>query len=75
MYNDQKKLFDQLTDEEAGKLIKAVFMYLDIGEISDGAIDHYLEDHMLLILFNTLVQQIERDKQKYAEKCRKLREN
>ena len=70
MYNDQKKLFDQLTDEEAGKLIKAVFMYLD-----DENTDNYLQDRMLLILFNTLVQQIERDKQKYAEKCKKLREN
>lgn len=70
MYNDQKKLFDQLTDQEAGKLIKAIFMYLD-----DEDTDNYLEDRMMQILFNTLVQQIERDKQKYADKCKKLREN
>ena len=75
MYKDQQKLFGQLTDEEAGKLIKAVFMYLDMGEINDGAIDHYLEDRMLSILFSTLIQQIDRDAEKYAQKCKKLREN
>lgn len=76
LYNDQEKLFDQLTDEEAGVLIKAVFKYINMEDgIEDGAIEHYLDNRMLFILFRTLMQQIERDKQKYADKCKKLREN
>lgn len=76
LYNDQEQLFDQLSDEEAGVLIKAVFKYINMEDgIEDGAIEHYLNNRMLFILFRTLMQQIERDKQKYADKCKKLREN
>lgn len=76
LYNDQEKLFEQLTDAEAGVLIKAVFKYLNMKDgMEDGAIEHYLDNRMLFILFGTLIQQIERDREKYAEKCKKLREN
>ena len=76
LYNDQEKLFEQLTDAEAGVLIKAVFKYLNMKDgMEDGAIEHYLNNRMLFILFGTLIQQIERDREKYAEKCKKLREN
>ena len=74
LYNDQEKLFEQLTDAEAGILIKTVFKYLN-ADSNDSTVEESLNDRMLVILFNTLIQQIERDKQKYAEKCKKLREN
>jgi hypothetical protein len=67
LYNDQEKLFDQLTDAEAGILIKAIF------KSNHSKVE--LKDRMLQILLTTVLQQIDRDAIKYADKCKKLREN
>ena len=67
LYNDQEQLFNQLTDAEAGILIKAIF------KSNHSKVE--LKDRMLQILLTTVLQQIDRDAIKYADKCKKLREN
>ena len=67
LYHDQENTFNQLTNEEAGVLIKAIFKS-NHSEVK-------LKDRMLQILLTNVLQQIDRDAIKYAEKCKKLREN
>tara|TARA_E500000318_G_scaffold18804_1_gene19618 strand:+ start:1477 stop:2055 length:579 start_codon:yes stop_codon:yes gene_type:complete len=69
MYKDQEHFFEDLTDVEAGQLIKAVFKFSFHGEKTN------LDSKMLNILLKTLSAQINRDMEKYAKKCEKLRKN
>jgi len=75
LYKDQAELFLQLTDNEAGKIIKSIFMKINGKEKSEEDIKTFLQDRMLFIILSTLLQQIDRDAEKYAKKCKKLREN
>jgi hypothetical protein len=58
LYADQKTLFDDLTSEEAGLLIKHIFSYVN----DENPI---LENRIIQIAFNPIKQQLKRDLVKY----------
>ncbi len=62
-------MFDDLTDEETGKVMKAIFDYRTNGVIPE------LESRMLSIPFNALRRMMDDDFAAYAEKCKKNAEN
>ena len=68
LYKNWKVLFDSLTDEEAGQLIKALFCFA-CGE--DVPEQERLVAGMLLIMS----QQLERDGVKWEKKCERNAEN
>ena len=58
LYSDQRELFDQLTDEYAGKLIKHIYSYVnDENPISD--------DIIIKISFTPIKLQLKRDLKKW----------
>ena len=69
MYISNKGQFDMLTDEQAGKLIKALFAYADTGEVIDT------NDGMLKMAFSFLSVEIERNFDKYKKTCERRAEN
>jgi len=69
MYKDFKSSIDILTDEQAGKLIKAVFNYVN------GRIEPDFKDGMLKMAFNILKTQLERDLESYKKRVKASQEN
>lgn len=69
MYISNKGQFDMLTDEQAGKLIKALFAYADTGEVIDT------DDGMLKMAFSFLSVEIERNFDKYKKTCERRAES
>lgn len=63
LYNDQKNVIDKLTDEQAGKLIKAIYAY-ESGEeiVLDGLLD---------LVITPFITALEKDREKYQETCNK----
>jgi len=59
LYKDFKTTIDILTDEQAGKLIKAVFSYVN------GRVEPTFNDSAITIAFSVLKTQLERDLIKY----------
>ena len=60
LYADQKELFTQLSDEQAGKLIKHIFKYVnDENPVS--------EDVIINIAFTPIKQHLKRDLDKFNE--------
>ena len=68
LYKDQKTLINKLSDEQAGKLIKAIYEYEDTGETPNF-------DLVLDIVFTSIKTTLDKNRQKYAEKCKKYQEN
>lgn len=68
IYLDYQEQFDLLTDEEAGRLIKAIIKYEKTGEIPKL-------DGMLKMAFSFIKTQLDRDREKYKKKCEKNKEN
>lgn len=68
LYNDYQQHIDRLTDEQAGKLFKAIFDYVNTGTITilEGQAD---------MAFSFIALQLDRDVEKYEEICRKRSEN
>ncbi len=64
LYNDQSDIFNQLSDEEAGKLIKHIFAYVR-GEKENNPDDKYLK-----LAFAPIRATLIRDALKYQEKCK-----
>jgi hypothetical protein len=61
LYADYIGTFEELTDDEAGKLIKHLFRYVnDENPVTD--------DKLIKIAFEPIKQQLKRDLQKWAEK-------
>lgn len=58
LYTEQKEIIDKLTDEQAGKLIKAIYQYA-----SDGIIPEL--DMLLEIAFIPIKQNLERNSEKW----------
>lgn len=58
LYNDYENVFEMLTDEEAGKLVKHLFAYVNNK-------DSELEDRLLKLTFEPIRLQLNRDIQKY----------
>ncbi len=68
VYNDQGAVFNELTDEKAGKLIKAMIDYSITGVIPKLL-------PTLTIAFIPIKQQMDRNSVRYEEMCEKNREN
>lgn len=68
IYTDYEEQFNLLTDEQLGQLIRAIMQYEKTGEILKL-------DGMLKMAFSFIKTQLDRDREKYEEKCAKNREN
>lgn len=67
VYGDNEEVFDRLSDEEAGQLLKGMVKYFNSGE--EPSFSGVLE-----FVFIPIKQQMDRDSEKYEEKCQKNRE-
>lgn len=65
---DDEVLFNRLTDEQAGKLIKAIFLYEKTGETSNL-------EFGLDLAFTTIQVKLDKNREKYKAKCEKNKEN
>ena len=68
LYADYIKHIGKLTDEEAGRLFKAIFEYVNEGRLPDL-------DGMATMSFSFIANQLDNDLQKYEETCKKRSEN
>ena len=68
MYLDYEEQFNLLTDEQIGKLIRAIFIYENTGEVEEL-------DGMLKMAFSFIKTQLDRDREKYQARCEKNKEN
>lgn len=69
IYIDIRKNLELLSDDEAGKVFKAIVEYADIGRLPQFG------DRSLQVFFNTITDQIDRDREKYEKRCGVNREN
>lgn len=69
IYKDNRFLFDDQSDEDAGKLIKAIFAYACDGDILDTS------DKGLKLAFKAIKNNLDRDAQKYDDTCARNSEN
>ena len=69
LYHDNREQIELLSDEQAGRLLKALMQYSECGIVPD------FSDPMLKMVFSFLASQIRRDTEKYEETCRKRSEN
>ena len=60
LYTEQKEIFDNLSDEEAGQLIKAIFDYAETGKISNL-------NKTLKLLFIPIRQDLDRNSDKWEK--------
>lgn len=68
VYLDYYKAVNKLSDEDAGKLFKALLEYADSGQ------DPQLEGSLYAV-FAIMQNQLDRDTEKYVQKCERLRQN
>lgn len=68
IYLDYQEQFELLTDEQAGRLIKAIIKYEKQGEIIEL-------DGTTKMAFSFIKAQLDRDREKYQAKCKKNKEN
>lgn len=68
VYKDVKAVVDELTDEQAGMLFRGMLDYF-----SDGTEPKF--DGILKFVFIPIKQQIDRDSERYEQKCEKNRAN
>ena len=68
LYKNWRALFDSCTDEEAGRLIKALFGFACDGEVPEL-------DRMLSGIFMMMTQQMQSDGAKWENKCKRNSEN
>lgn len=68
LYNDYIKHIGKLSDEDAGRLFKAIFDYVNEGKLPDL-------DGMAAMAFSFIANQLDTDLQKYEETCKKRSEN
>lgn len=71
LYYDQQAIFELLSNEEAGELIKTIFNVVQNKEI-DLAFNGRKHMQMALV---PILKTLERDKEKYKEVCEKNRKN
>ena len=70
LYLDTRHQMDMLSDEQAGRLIKALYAFACDGELCELTDDPSVE-----MCFSFLSRQIERDFEKYRKKCAQNRKN
>ena len=68
LYLDQQEIFEMLTDEQSGRLIKDIFQYERTGQMPQM-------DKMLNLAFIPIMQALDKNRWKYEEKCKKNKEN
>ena len=68
-YLDNDTILAHLTDEQAGRLWKSLFLYANHDEKVKS------DDPMVSLAFDVMVQQIDRDFSKYTDKCEKNKKN
>lgn len=68
LYLEQKQIFEMLTNEEAGQLIKAIFEYEDTGQIINL-------DRSLQIAFLPIKSALDRNKEKYENVVKRNKRN
>lgn len=61
--------FNMLSDEQCGRLLKSICSYVETGAVPN------IEDPMVALVFSWMRGQIDRDAQKYEEKCKANTEN
>lgn len=66
-YLDNETLIQHLSDEQAGRLLKYILEYANTGN------KPCIEENVLALAFDVMVQQIDRDFEKYRAKCEKNR--
>lgn len=69
LYHDWYLLFKNLPLETKGILLDTIFLYVK-GEITLEAVNPVIED-----IFVYISTYIDRDREKYIEKCKKMEEN
>lgn len=70
LYKDSRIFIRQLDTNQRGNLLGAIFDYTCDGEIPD-----FHGDSMTQMCFEIIKSYLDRDEQKYQEKCRKNKEN
>lgn len=68
LFTEHRAAIDYLSDEDAGKLIKALFAYVDEGKLPDF-------NGPMMSLFTVIRTQIDRSHEAYKAKCEKNRSN
>ena len=68
LFTEHRAAIDYLSDEDAGKLIKALFAYADEGTLPDF-------NGPMMSLFTVIGTQIDRSREAYKAKCEKNRSN
>ena len=68
LYLEQKQIFEMLTDEEAGQLIKAIFEYEDTGQT-------VTLDRSLQIAFLPIKNVLDKNKEKYEKVVERNKKN
>ena len=69
LYYDLEQHVQLLSDEQLGRLLRAVFAYEIRGEIPN------FNDDLLSLCFSFIKVQLDIDKEKYRERCEKNTEN
>lgn len=67
LYTDQRAVIDKLSNEQAGKLIKAIYEYASTGEMPE------LDDEILNFVIIPIQQTLNRDFEKYSETVERRR--
>jgi len=70
IYHDLEEQTSLLSDEQLGRLLRAIFAYEKRGECPDFA-----DDGMLLICFQFVRTTLDVNRRRYEEKCAKNAEN
>lgn len=64
LYTEQKAIIDKLTDEQAGKLIKAIYEYVATNKMPQL-------DSILDLVMTPFMTALDRNKEKYEETCKR----
>jgi hypothetical protein len=67
LFQEQEEVIKKLSDEQAGKLYKAIFVYNRTGEAPEL-------DFMLELIFTPIKQQLDRSTEKWEKTCQKRSE-
>ena len=68
LFTEQRTAFEYLSDEDAGRMIKAIYAYADEGTIPDF-------EGAMMSLFSLVHSQIDRSREAYQKKCEQNRRN
>ena len=68
LFTDERVAVESMSDEDAGKMVKAIFAYADEGMIPPFK-------GLMLAIFNLFKGQIDRCQKNYKETCERNRQN